>query len=912
MKRLKSAVRAIPIIGALVVAMLAHAAFWAGTTAPFHPDEAPGRLQSISYSPSGRDHDGESGDILDADHIDADMAAIARIADGVRTYTVSAGLDAVPRIAARHGLKVSVGAWVSGDEDRTRREIATAISLANRYQNVVRLVIGNETLLRREVSDGELARLILDVRRKVPARVHVGTSDTWDQMLNAPLSAKASEFIGIHTLPYWEGKPAAFAFDEVLSHIRDVRARYPKAPIWIGEVGWPSNGTNFYESFPSLDAQASLIRGFAKYAKANRIAYNAIEAFDQPWKVAIEGSVGGSWGVMDADRNIKFPLQGIVESPRIEIGIAIAAILAGGLLSLMLTLARFKAGRVTAIQTLVSTTGIHLVTLALALAAVQAASEYTTAGVLVLWIGAGILGLTLAALSFADVDEAALTLFGRQAPRLLKHGVSPDPSVRRPKVSVHVAARNEKPEMMAATLDALAALNYPDWECVVAINNTADKSLVKPVELYCNQLNERLGTRRFIFADFSCTGFKAGALNQALRLTSPDAEIIAVLDADYAVHPEWLDRLAPVFEMDPQIGIIQAPQEHRDGHESWSKRFMSAEYRAFFDSGMIERNEDNALICHGTMIMVRREALVAAGGWSEWCIVEDTELGLKLLQKGWSIHYTTERLGAGCAPDTFKDFRQQRHRWAYGSVQIMKAHFRSVLPGATGLSTRQKVQFAVGWARWWADAVGLLAAVMGIAWTIGATFFQLHLPPSSVTLAAIAAIGVRALASMALTRWASGHSWRDTLGTALIGMSLSTTVGRAILKGIFSKHEPFKVTSKGGNNVTAGASMGAGAGAGAGAGTDAAAVPVPVRKKASACFAAKPELFLTLVLLAAAIQSIRINWVDTVELNLWACLLVLMAVPNICAVLFALRDLLPTLSWSRLPLLRRFTLRQTA
>ncbi len=264
------------------------------------------------------------------------------------------------------------------------------------------------------------------------------------------------------------------------------------------------------------------------------------------------------------------------------------------------------------------------------------------------------------------------------------------------------------------------------------------------------------------------------------------------------------------------------------------------------------------------MIMVRRAALESVGGWSEWCIVEDTELGLKLLEEGWSIHYTNERLGAGCAPDSFKDFRQQRHRWAYGSVQIMKAHAKRMLPWVPGLTPAQKLQFAAGWGRWWADAVGLVAAVMAIGWTFAATVLPLRLPPVEVTAVALAAIILRALASMALTRWASGHGWRDTLGTALIGMSLSMTVGRAILKGLFTKHEPFKVTAKGNG-----------------------------KKKKAVRYAGGPELALALVLVAASVTAQLINKTQTVELELWSYLLLLMALPNALAAFFASWDLVP-------------------
>lgn len=860
----RTAARAMALAAVLVAASVGHGLFWSAHTAPVAIDASPGRLQSVSYSPSGRDFDPEADKHVDRRHIQHDLVAIGGVADAIRTYTVQEGMEALPRLASRTGLKVSLGIWVDGDDKRTEQEIATAIRIARTTPGIVRVVVGNETLLRGEMTDAQLARLVERVRREVPPHIKVGTADTWHSMLKAPRTVAVSDFIGIHTLPFWEGQPSSKALPFALERIGQVQERYPGKPIWVGEIGWPTAGPNFHDAFPSTDEQARIIREFAVEARRLGIEYNVIEAFDQPWKVSLEGGVGQAWGIFDADRQAKWPLVGEVEAEPLTRNAGIAAVAAAFVLSFAITWRRLRQGRATLAQTVLTTATLNLIAAAAGLAAIEAGSEYATAGTMVMWTGSILLGSLLALLAFADIDETALTLLGGRARRLLPAGISPVPRIRRPKVSVHIAARNENPAMMAQTLDALAALNYPDWEAVIAINNTADKSLVAPVEAHCRMLNERLGVQRFVFADFTCTGFKAGALNRALALTAPDAEVIAVLDADYVVDPDWLDRLAPLFAADPRVGIIQAPQEHRDGGESVMKRLMASEYRAFFDSGMIERNEADALICHGTMIMVRRAALEQAGGWSEWCIVEDTELGVKLLQQGWSIHYTSERLGAGCAPDSYRDFRQQRHRWAYGSVQIMKAHAARMLPGVKGLTPAQKLQFAIGWGRWWADAIGLAAAVLAISWTFAATVLPLHLPPVEVTSVALAAMLLRALASMSLTRWASRHGWLDTIGTALIGMSLSQTVGRAILKGLFTRHEPFKVTAKGNG-----------------------------KKKAAGRFAAWPELLLMLALLAAAVTSSLLNKTGTVELGLWTWLLLLMALPNALAVFFATSDLLP-------------------
>ena len=71
------------------------------------------------------------------------------------------------------------------------------------------------------------------------------------------------------------------------------------------------------------------------------------------------------------------------------------------------------------------------------------------------------------------------------------------------------------------------------------------------------------------------------------------------------------------------------------------------EYDGFFRIGMHHRNERNAIIQHGTMTMVRRSALEGTGGWSEWTICEDAELGLRLMHAGYELVYVDELMGKG-------------------------------------------------------------------------------------------------------------------------------------------------------------------------------------------------------------------------------------------------------------------------
>jgi len=210
-------------------------------------------------------------------------------------------------------------------------------------------------------------------------------------------------------------------------------------------------------------------------------------------------------------------------------------------------------------------------------------------------------------------------------------------------------------------------MDYGNFEVLVLDNNTKDEALWKPLEKRCAELGPRF---RFFHLD-NWPGFKAGALNFGLKQTDPRAEVVGVVDADYVVSPDWLSCLIPHFDA-ADVAVVQAPQAHRDWETQPFRRMCNWEFDGFFRIGMHHRNERNALIQHGTMTLVRRIALEEVGGWSEWCICEDTELGLRLIEKGYDTRYVDHILGRGLTPADFPAIKSQRFRWAFGAMQILK------------------------------------------------------------------------------------------------------------------------------------------------------------------------------------------------------------------------------------------------
>ncbi len=787
------------LLFAAVVAAVAHLGVWTLVTETVTPPDVAahpealglqGPIQSLSFSPFQPGDNPEDGARLRRDAIHRDLALLKPVAGMVRLYASRGGLELVPTEARDLNMSVAVGAWLSGDEEEDRAEIERVIQLANTNWNVRTVYVGNEALLREEVTPEQLIAYIREVKSRVS--VPVTTGEVWHIWESHPELVREVDFIAVHMLPYWEGVPADKAVDVTFERYDDLRARFPGKKVLIAEFGWPSQGYNNKAADTGPEVQASVIRAFLREAQARNVEYNLIEAFDQPWKTN-EGSVGAYWGLYDADRAPKFALTGPVT---VEYDTTAALALVLGFLLTWQGLRRRNPTLAHATLYALAANGFGA---GIAIAAVYPLNAYMTFGTTVMWGLGLIMVLPLAVMTLAKVNEIGDVLLGRRPTRLLPESPAPMADGKTPMVSIHVPAYKERPEMLNHTLDTVAALDYPAFECLVIMNNTSDPEYWAPVASHCQTLNRHLGREVFKFVYLpKVAGFKAGAMNKALAFMDPAADVIAVIDADYAVDKAWLRDLVPAFA-DENIAVVQAPQDHRDGTASLFKTMMNWEYAGFFDIGMVQRNEDNAIIAHGTMLMIRRSAFDEVDGWSTGTIVEDTDLGLRLFQAGYGATYTNRRYGWGLLPDTFSAFRTQRHRWAYGAVQLIKTHWRHMLPKADTLTAKQKEQFVTGWFFWLSDALGVAIALLNLIWVPVIVFVGMTLPMMALTVPILTAFVVNVLHCVLLYRKRVGAAVPEILGAAVASMSLQFAVADAVLTGFVKDNLAFARTDKGGN-----------------------------------------------------------------------------------------------------------------
>ncbi|QWG21187.1 beta-(1-6) glucans synthase [Bradyrhizobium sediminis] len=298
----------------LLISLSAIAAAWWWLATPINLARAPidpnAKLLCVSYAPFR----GDQTPLVPTTHIAAeqiaeDLAQLAKISDCVRTYSIENGLDQVPALAAKVGLKVIQGIWLGSNRLKNLAQISTVVGLTKEYPGVITsVVVGNEVLLRGEMTTSDLVAIIRSVKAQVA--VPVTYADVWEYWLRNREVYDAVDFVTIHILPYWEDFPIRAKYAAI--HVDSIRKRmevaFPGKEILIGETGWPSAGRMRESALPSRANQARVVSEILALAKRENFRVNLIEAYDQPWKRQLEGTVGGYWGLIDSVRRaVKYP-----------------------------------------------------------------------------------------------------------------------------------------------------------------------------------------------------------------------------------------------------------------------------------------------------------------------------------------------------------------------------------------------------------------------------------------------------------------------------------------------------------------------------------------------------------------------------------------------------------------------------
>ena len=169
----------------------------------------------------------------------------------VRSFSCTEGNEQIPRIAAENGLKSMVGVWLDDDRENNEKELANAIEVA-RAGHADILAIGNEVLLRGDLSEDELIEYISRAKAQAPGVV-VGYVDAYFKFVDHPRVTDACDVILANCYPFWEFCPAEYS----LLYMKDMYRRAVQAAngkqVIISETGWPNEGTPEGGAVPSYD-----------------------------------------------------------------------------------------------------------------------------------------------------------------------------------------------------------------------------------------------------------------------------------------------------------------------------------------------------------------------------------------------------------------------------------------------------------------------------------------------------------------------------------------------------------------------------------------------------------------------------------------------------------------------------------
>jgi len=248
----------------------------------------------------------QAGDILSESQIRKRMDVISSYTKTVRSFSCTEGNEMIPKIAHEKGLKTMVGAWISSDKERNEKEIAALIELAK--SGVVDIAaVGNEVLLRNDVSEEELLAYITRVKEALKGLdIPVGCVDTYNEFYQRPNLVAISDVILANCYPFWEGS----SIQDSLTDLRQMHAITKQVAngkkVIITETGWPSQGESVGDAHPSqLNAMKYFIQT-QEWAHTSEIEMMHFSSFDESWKARVEGELGARWGIWDKDEKLKY------------------------------------------------------------------------------------------------------------------------------------------------------------------------------------------------------------------------------------------------------------------------------------------------------------------------------------------------------------------------------------------------------------------------------------------------------------------------------------------------------------------------------------------------------------------------------------------------------------------------------
>jgi hypothetical protein len=358
---------------------------------------------------------------------------------------------------------------------------------------------------------------------------------------------------------------------------------------------------------------------------------------------------------------------------------------------------------------------------------------------------------------------------------------APKPAESLPFVTVQLPLFNER-EVAGRLIDAVCRQGYPRdrFEVQVLDDSTDDTvaAVARAVDRWAAEGVQIAHVRRD-----DRVGFKAGAL--AHGLDEARGELVAIFDADFVPHADFLASIVPAFD-DPEVGMVQARWGHLNRGSNWLTLAQAVFLDAHFTIEHAVRNARGRFFnFNGTAGVWRRTAIDKAGGWDSATLTEDLDLSFRAQLSGTRFAYLDHVEVPAELPDDINAFKTQQHRWAKGSLQtarrLLPSVWRADLPLAVKvdatLKLLQNTAFLVlAVVVLTMPAVSLMRAMGAGPLERAADFFSLGLATLPVALHFLVAQRAR------------GRSWLETIVAVPLalglGGALSFNNARAAIEGI--------------------------------------------------------------------------------------------------------------------------------
>lgn len=270
------------------------------------------KFTGLCYGPHRDNENPDAGIQPTVSELSEDLAFIANLTNSIRTYGITDNLEQIPILCQQYGIDCYPGAWISRYECENERQIDSLIQIANlNLSHVKGLIVGNEVLLRNDISEQKLIEFINRV--KSSTNLPVATAEIWFDWLEHPQLAQAVDILFVHIYAYWDGVAVEEGANYVLEKWNELRAKYPDKTIVIGETGWPSQGAIRGNAIPSEENQRRYLSDFISMAESHNIDYFYFEIFDEKWKSKQgEGEAGSHWGLYYSNGSLKPLLADLV------------------------------------------------------------------------------------------------------------------------------------------------------------------------------------------------------------------------------------------------------------------------------------------------------------------------------------------------------------------------------------------------------------------------------------------------------------------------------------------------------------------------------------------------------------------------------------------------------------------------